>query len=212
MRLPQSFKNAVAAAAKSLNHSFKQIGVLGDSPDRNFSERNTLVHISAGFLHAGFAAYATPKSAPHVSPADLIVSNRKVSFALAVHASEKTLPGRILKNAQTLLRYEPQAYPRLDNAENAAFWRQSERWAALFVQSFAGEDFNELWCNQVTAPATFEQNLPAYRELSNAGKEDLSELASFLRAREAHVGLEPVCSELWRAGERLDLLWTAFPL
>jgi len=212
MRLPQSFKNAVAAAAKSLNHSFKQIGVIHNTAAGTVSERNTLVHLSAGFLHAGFAAYATRESASHARPVDLIVSNRKVSFALTVHASEKILPGTIFKNAQTLMHYEPQAYPRLDSADPTAFWRESERWAALFVQSCAGESFNELWCSQTKAPALFEQNLSNYRELSNARKEDFSALAAFLLARDAHVGLEPICSELWRAGERLDLLWTAFPL
>lgn len=212
MRLPQSFKTAVTSTAKSLNQSFKQIGALHEGSGLVVSESNTVVHLGASFLSAGFAVYAEPKSAARTSSIALVASNKKISLAVSVYAFGKLALGKILQEAQALSSYVPQAYPRLDGSATAAFGMRSERWAAVFMQSFAGENFNELWCSQLTAPETFEENLRAFQKLSNAGKEDFSELASFLRAREAYAGLEPICSELWRAGERLDLLWAAFPL
>ncbi len=212
MRLPHSFKNAVAATAKTLNHSFKQIGALHEGSGLLISERNALLHLGANFLHAGFALYAEPTAAANAPVPTLIASNQKVTFAVAAHTFGKLLPGKILRQALALDRYAPQAYPRLDIAEAEAFWQNSEHWAVVLIQSFAGEKFNELWCGQLSLLETFEHNLRAFSKLSNAGKEDLSELASFLRTREAYVGMEPICSELWHLGERLDLLWAAFPL
>ncbi len=209
MRLPQSFKNAVAAAAKSLNHSFKVIGALPSAPGLELSERNTLVHLGASFLAAGFGVCAGPQSSASANRIDLVVSNQKIAFALSVQALEKLLPGKILKQAQALKDYKPR--PRLDSGA-AVFWQQPERWAAILIQSFAGEKLNELWRSQSNAPETFEQSLRQFSQLDNAGKEDFSELASCLRTYEAYVGLEPICSELERPGERLDLLWAAFPL
>lgn len=212
MRLPQSFKSAVAATAKSLNHSFKQIGVLHDGPGLVVSERNVLLHIGASLLHAGFALAAEPSGKANSPAPELLASNQKITLLLAAQTFGKILPHKILRQAQALERYQPQAYPRLELAATEAFWQRSEHWAALFIQSFAGEELNDLWCGQLRAPEAFEKKLLAYSKMSNAGKEDFSDLANFLRSHEAHVGMEPICSELWNAGERLDLLWAAFPL
>ncbi|MEK7726818.1 MAG: hypothetical protein AAB354_00325 [candidate division KSB1 bacterium] len=212
MRLPQSFKNAVAATAKSLNHSFKQIGALHEGSGLALAERNVLTHFGANLLHTGFALSAESVAPANAPAPDLIASNNKMTSILAAQSFGKLLPNKTLRIAQALAQYRPQVYPRLDVAEADAFWRRSERWAALLLQSFAGEKFNQLWCSQIAAPETFDQNLRAFPQLRNAGKEDFSELANFLRAHAAYVGMEPICSELWHAGERLDLLWAAFPL
>ena len=212
MRLPHSFKTAVAATAKSLNHSFKQIGAPHEGAGLVLSERNVLTHLGAHLLHAGFALAAEPHAGAKVQTPGLVASNHKISFALTAHTFGKLRLEKILTEAQALRHYAPRAYPRLDLPNANAFWQDSEHWAALFIQSFAGEKFNELWCGQIAAVEAFEKNLRGFSSLGNAGKEDFSELASFLREHQAYVGMEPICSELWHAGERLDLLWVAFPL
>ncbi len=212
MRLPQSFKNAVAATAKSLNHSFKQIGALHDGRGLIVSERNALLHFGANLLHAGFALAAEPAAKANAPAPELLASNQKITFLLTAQTFGKILPHKILRQAQAFERYQPQAYPRVEPAATEAFWQRSEHWAVLLIQSFAGEELNDLWCGQLRAPETFEKKLLACSKLSNAGKEDFSELANFLRTHEAYVGMEPICSEVWHAGERLDLLWAAFPI
>ena len=212
MRLPQSFKNAVTATAKSLNQSYKHIGVTNEGASLHLAERNVLLHVGAHLLHAGFALATEPSAKANAAAPDLLASNQKITFLLTAQSFGKILPHKILRQSQTMERYRPRLFPRLEIAATEAFWQRSEHWAGVFIQSLAGEEFNELWCGQLRTPEAFEKKLLAFSKLGNAGKEDFSELAAFLREHDTHVGMEPICNELWNAGERLDLLWAAFPI
>lgn len=208
MRLPQSFRNAVGLTAKSLNHSFNTIGALPIAPEHGLSARNTFVHLGASFLATGFAVYAEAQTSASTHQIELVATNRKIAFNLSVHAFGKLLPGKILQQAQTLKSYEAHFQAQRDT-EAATSKQAPELWAAILIQSFAGEEFNALWHCQIAAPETFEQSLREFAQLDNAGKEDFSELANCLRGYEAYTGTEPISRD---TNARLDLLWTAFPL
>ncbi len=213
MRLPQSFKNAVAATAKSLNTTFKQAGALQREDIHHLPARNTVVHLGASLINAGYAVYAKPTNAQGVGQADLLACNQKLSFVISATTYRKLNLSKIGAQARQMVGFTPEAYPRLDQNDPLRFWRESERWGVLLMQSFSGEDLNELWSSQITGAQSFQKALAASTLINAPEKKAFAELAEFLQARQGYAGSEPICSELWaNHTERLDLLWAAFTL
>lgn len=213
MRLPQSFKNAVAATAKSLNATFRKVGALQREDIHHLPARNSVVHLGANLIAAGYAVYAKPTNAQGPGHADLLACNQKLSFVISATTYRKLNLPKVGAQARQLVSFVPETYPRQDQGEPLRFWHETERWGVLLMQSFSGEDLNQLWCSQISAPQSFQKLLAASAAINAPEKQAFNELAEFLQARQGYAGSEPICRELWaNHTERLDLLWAAFTL
>lgn len=213
MNLPQVFQEAITKTAASMQATFKHVGSLNGHRNAPMPERNTVVHFAASLINAGFAVYAEPSLPEKGGRVDLLASNKDFTFVCEVKTFGRLKLDRLLNDAQRLAAYEPQIDPPIAQIDPMAFWSQTEKWGAILVQGFVGQEFNDLWCWQVSAPKEFESKLKAYEFLDVQRKTDFTELAKFLQSRHAYTSNELICKDIWADDvERLDLLWAAFTL
>jgi hypothetical protein len=202
MRVPQPLETAIADTAGSLARTFKLVGSLNGFNDRPMPERNTVVHLAARLIKAGFAVYAEPALPRNGRRIDLLASNSRFTFIFEVSTFGKANLAKVRNDVKRLLAYDPQTYPRESNDDPKKFWNQTVQWGAVLIQSFQGEEFNNLWRRLDDDDTRFSGRL----------KGDFKKLAVLLRHHKAHTGIEPICQNIWLEAERLDLLWAAFPL
>jgi hypothetical protein len=213
MNLPPTFQETITKTTDSLKMTFKQVGSLNGHRNAPMPEQNTIVHFAASLIGAGFAVYAEPALPSKRRRIDILASNNQFTFVVEVKAFGDLKLKELLDDAGRLASFEPQTHPRFDRVDPEEFWKNTEKWGVILIQSFAGEKFNQLWWKQTSADKEFATLLESYEYLDSHGKKDFSKLASFLLSRQAHLGVKPICSDIWADDtERLDLLWAAFAL
>jgi len=222
MEPPKILLDSIKAAADEFKKSLEVVGWLSGERSSPMPERNTVVHLAHAFLGKGFAVYAEPTLRPtrkkKHSRIDLLASNSKYSFIFEVKTFGARDLSKIQKDAEKLEAYKPWAANLIDGSGTETdFWNKSEKWAVVLIQSHSGEEFTELWNNQLKNSFNLKKELRKYPRLQSPGEKKFVRFTSFLhdlsalRDLSANVGSYPVCGKRWEGDyHSIDLLWAAF--
>ena len=215
MKIPKELEKVLRNTSKSLRHTFQEIGSLNGAKDAPMPERNTVVHCGSEFLRMGFSVYAEPSFPTGNRRIDLLASKGNLTFVCEVKTFGKLDLGKVLEDVDRAYHYSPNPDERYDGKDRE-FWEISEHWGVILIQSFAGEEFTDLWKLQINKPKLFEKKLYEYPCRKNSrfyktGMNEFQELAERLRKYNACVGANHICKDIWVDAGSLELLWLAFP-